>query len=113
MYTIQIILKQYQTCEEILYSFDVDSSCIGYNGLNFVYTRRFIYAYTYMMNTVNFDRLSTTYEYRLFKYLNRGFSIYIPDFDMKNINYENIKIIHNRIILDKITKFFSSIHRPY
>ena len=34
---IQIILRMYSTKEEILYGFDVDSSCIGYDGKYFVF----------------------------------------------------------------------------
>ena len=99
---IQIILRIYSTKEEILYGFDVDSSCVGYDGKNFVFTERFKYAFSNMTNTVDFDRMSPSYEYRLSKYARRGFSVYIPDFDISKVNFTNLTIIKNRITIDKL-----------
>jgi hypothetical protein len=39
-----------------------------------------------MMNVVNLSRASTTYEYRLVKYRQRGFHIYVPGMDKNLIN---------------------------
>ena len=81
----QIILRAYTTKSEIIHGFDIDSSCILYDGHDFLTTERFVYALTDMVNTVDFDRMSPSYEVRLRKYNKLGFSIHIPNFDYTKI----------------------------
>ena len=79
---IQIIKRLYRSPSEIIHGFDVDSSCILINHVGQVFaTERFIYATEKRCNFVNFDRLSPSYEYRLLKYLWRGYNIYIPQME--------------------------------
>ena len=85
----QIILRAYKTKSEIIHGFDVDSCCILYDGKDFLCTKRFVYALTDMVNTIDFDRMSPSYESRLRKYNKLGFSIHIPSFDYTKIK-ENI-----------------------
>ena len=78
---IQIIKRLYKSPSEIIHGFDIDSSCILLNFDSQIYaTNRFIYAFKNSCNTVNFERLSPSYEHRLGKYFNRGFDISIPQF---------------------------------
>lgn len=83
---LQIILRLYQTKAEILQSFDVDSCCIGYDGQNVLMTPRCLYSLSSMINMIDFDRMSPSYEYRLAKYMTRGFSVYVPDFNWLSVN---------------------------
>jgi len=81
----QIILRLYKSPSEILHGFDVDSCCLGYDGQKIWATQRAIFSLTHGYNTVNFGRLSPSYEYRLVKYATRGLSIFVPDFDQSKL----------------------------
>ena len=82
---IQIILRLYSSISEVLHGFDVDCSCMGYDSEGVWMTKRCAHALKYGINTVNFDRLSPTYETRLVKYAARGMSIYVPKFDVNKV----------------------------
>jgi len=84
----QVILRLYKTVSEILHGFDVDSCCLGFDGNTIWATERCIFSLTECYNTVNYNRLSPSYESRLVKYAHRGISIYIPGFNRKNVNNE-------------------------
>lgn len=88
---IQIILRLYRTKAEILHGFDVDCCCVGYDGTEILATPRALFAIENMINVVDFDRMSPTYELRLSKYMLRGFAIYIPGFDPSLIQKDSIK----------------------
>jgi hypothetical protein len=88
---IQFILRLYSSPSEIIHGFDVDSSCILRTFDNKFYaTERFLYSYINQQNTLNFTRLSPSYEYRLYKYFKRGYDIYIPccKYLKDNINFD-------------------------
>jgi hypothetical protein len=75
----QIIKRIYRSPSEIITGFDVDSCCILTNMDGEIYTtERGYYAIQKGYNTINFERLSPSYEYRLMKYNKRGFGIWIP-----------------------------------
>lgn len=78
--TVQFILRIHRCPSDIIHGFDIDSTCILYDFLtnSFYMTKRFIYSLENRMNTVNFEKLSPTYEYRLSKYLHKGFDIFVP-----------------------------------
>lgn len=86
--SIQLILRLYNTPSEILHGFDVDSCCVGYDGKKFWATERALHSLKYSTNTVNFGRLSPSYEYRLSKYATRGLMVYVPDLQSKRVNKE-------------------------
>jgi len=79
MRSIQIIKRLYTSPSQIIHGFDVDSCCIlsTLDGNVFI-TERGSYALRTGYNTLNFDRLSPSYEYRLMKYNRRGFGLWIP-----------------------------------
>ncbi|KAG8950958.1 hypothetical protein FRC04_007022 [Tulasnella sp. 424] len=76
---IQIILRIYQSPAEILAGFDVDSTCIGFDGTRVVAAPRAVLALMTQCNRVAMDRRSPSYEVRLAKYAGRGFEIHVPD----------------------------------
>lgn len=86
VFKVQIILRLYKTPSEVLHGFDVDSCCVGYDGKKFWATERAMYAFKHSTNTVNFGRLSPSYEYRLVKYAARGFGIYVPKLDGNRVD---------------------------
>ena len=89
--TVQIILRLYVTKSEIIHSFDVDACCVGYDGSHILLTPRALYSIQNMINIVDFDRMSPSYEFRLSKYMKRGFSVYTPELNPNNINIGQIQ----------------------
>jgi hypothetical protein len=85
---IQYILRLYHNISEVLHGFDVDCCCMGYDGTDIWITRRCYYALTRGYNSVNMNRLSPSYEYRLIKYALRGIPVYVPGFDRSKVNVE-------------------------
>ena len=57
-----------------------------FDGRQILLTQRCSYAIENMVNSIDFDRMSPSYEYRLSKYLTRGFGIYIPGFHTNRVN---------------------------
>lgn len=82
----QAILRLYRTPSEILHGFDVDSCCLGWDGQRIWMTQRALYSICNGLNTVNFDRLSPSYERRLAKYGTRGMAIQVPNFTRDRID---------------------------
>ena len=86
----QVVLRLYKTKSEILHGFDVDSCCLGYDSRLWM-TPRCKFALEHGYNTVNFERLSPSYEWRLVKYANRGLSIMVPGMKHEKINHVKIE----------------------
>lgn len=69
-----------------------------YDGKEIYLSNRCVHALKHHTNIVDFTRMSPTYEYRLYKYIDtlllisfiryykRGFDIYVPNLDMDKIN---------------------------
>lgn len=85
---IQIILRLYQTQSEIISGFDCDSCCLGWDSKSLFITYRGLYSLDNLTNTVNFDRLSPSYERRLAKYASRGIAVRVPNFDRSKVNVD-------------------------
>ena len=88
---VQVILRLYQSPSEIIHGFDVDSCCLGFDGDSVWMTHRAHYALLKGYNTVNFNRLSPSYEMRLVKYGTRGMPIKIPDFKRSKVDNNNLE----------------------
>jgi hypothetical protein len=78
---VQIVLRIYQNIGEILTGFDVDCSCVAYDGKQVYMAPRAIAAYMTQINQIDLTRRSPSYENRLSKYSHRGFEIYWPHLD--------------------------------
>lgn len=88
---IQIILRLYESIGEILENFDIGSCSVGYDGDEIYFSKRGVRAYETFTNVIEPEKRSTTYEYRLLKYWNRGFKIVLPDLDVKKLSTSNFK----------------------
>lgn len=88
---IQIIYRLYKSKSEILHGFDLGSSAVGFDGKKIYLTSLGKFSYEYGYNIIDLTRRSTTYEKRLLKYLERGFGIIMPAFDMNIIDLNYIK----------------------
>lgn len=72
---IQIILRAYHSIEQVISGFDIDCCSVAYDGTNVYAIPRFLRALATRQNIIDETRASTTYEYRLLKYMRRGFSV--------------------------------------
>ena len=99
----QFVLRLYKTPSEILHGFDVDCCCIGYDGKDIWMTERAYQSITNGYNTVNFDRLSPSYEYRLAKYGTRGMAVKVP---MLNNNLIDINMLEQDFLIENNTEKF-------
>lgn len=113
---IQIIIRLYSSKSEILHGFDLGSSAIGFDGKYVYLTSLGKFAYEFGFNIIDPTRRSTTYEERLIKYLQRGFGIIMPDFDMSVIDksdvHHNINTIidmpHMKVLVNNVS--FNKLH---
>ena len=77
-YKRQLIKRLYKVPHEIVHSFDIDCCAVLINRRGQIYgSKRFVYSLINGYNTVDFNYFSPSYEWRLIKYSNRGFSVYI------------------------------------
>ncbi len=84
----QFIFRCYKSISQILHGFDIASSAIGFDGKQLYTTKVGDFAFSTAMNIVDLTKRSPTYETRLAKYCNRGFSIGLPNFDMSKFASE-------------------------
>lgn len=81
----QIILRLYDSINDVLDSFDLDCCAVGYDGEQIVWTRRSITSINNRTINVDTSRFTESFNLRLLKYFNRGFDILIPKiFWLKN-----------------------------
>jgi ankyrin repeat protein len=83
---VQIVLRIYKSLSEILTGFDVDCSCVAYDGKQVYASPRAIGSLITQINRVDLSRRSPSYESRLSKYTRRGFEIYWPELDRSRID---------------------------
>ena len=83
---VQIVLRLYDSVSQIVTGFDVDCSCAVYDGKQVYAAPRAVAAFMTQCNTIDLDRRSPSYEYRLSKYSRRGFEIHWPLLDRSRID---------------------------
>jgi ankyrin repeat protein len=83
---VQIVLRLYKSVSEILTGFDVDCSCVAYDGRQVWAAPRAVAAFVTQINTVDLSRRSPSYENRLSKYSHRGFEVYWPLLERSKID---------------------------
>jgi hypothetical protein len=86
-----LIFRLYQSIGEILHGFDLGSSAVGYDGKNVYFTSLGKFCHEYSCNVIDTTRRSTTYEYRLTKYFDRGFNIVMPGLDINLLKTDYFK----------------------
>lgn len=79
---VQFILRDHLSIGDVLSQFDLDASCIAYDGKNFYANARGVRSLQTSVNVVDVSRTSITFESRLFKYYTMyGIGIAVPGFD--------------------------------
>ncbi|KAK4541342.1 hypothetical protein LTR36_008100 [Oleoguttula mirabilis] len=108
---VQIVLRIYRSISEILTGFDVDCSCVAYDGQQVWASPRALAAYMTQINTVDLTRRSPSYEYRLSKYAKRGFEVYWPALDRSRVDptifersFGRVEGLARLLVLEKLPK---------
>lgn len=83
---VQIVLRLYKSVTEILAGFDVDCSCVAYDGNQVWCSPRALAAFKTQINTIDLTRRSPSYENRLSKYSHRGFEVFWPSLDRSKVD---------------------------
>jgi len=79
---VQLIFRLYTSISEILHGFDLGTSAVGFDGESVYFTSMAKFAYEYGCNVLDTTRRSTSYEWRLSKYLRRGFGLVLPQLNL-------------------------------
>lgn len=83
---VQIVLRLYNSVSEILTGFDVDCSCVAYDGKQVYAAPRALSAYITQINQIDLTRRSPSYENRLSKYSHRGFEVFWSQLDRSRVD---------------------------
>ncbi len=91
---IQVILRLYSSASEVLHGFDLGSCAVGVTGdsegnLKLVTTSLGKFCLETCSNIIIPSRCSSSYLERLGKYLDRGYSIIMPNYDITTPNVSN------------------------
>ncbi|KAI0884918.1 uncharacterized protein GGS22DRAFT_148152 [Annulohypoxylon maeteangense] len=85
---IQVILRLYKSISEILTGFDVDCSCVAFDGKQVYSSPRGVTAIATRTNTIDLSRRSPSYENRLWKYRHHNFEVYWEALDRSRITID-------------------------
>ncbi|KKY16671.1 putative ankyrin repeat protein [Phaeomoniella chlamydospora] len=106
---VQIVLRLYQSVSEILTGFDVDCSCVAFDGSQVWATPRAVAAFMTQVNTIDLSRRSPSYENRLSKYSHRGFEAYWPLLERTRVDptifersFDRVKGLARLLVLEKL-----------
>jgi ankyrin repeat protein len=106
---VQIVLRLYKSVSEILTGFDVDCSCVAFDGQNVWASPRALAAFMTQVNTIDLTRRSPSYENRLSKYSHRGFEIHWPGIDRARIDptifersFSRVQGLARLLVLEKL-----------
>lgn len=109
---IQIILRIYDSPEEVLLGFDLNSVKCFYDGEKVMMTKLCYLAHLHHYNLADGDQQvfrTNSFERRLNRYLQRGFSIRIPGFDWKHVNATYLISRENSFGLELLLRKISGI----
>ncbi|OQV00178.1 Ankyrin repeat-containing protein [Cladophialophora immunda] len=106
---VQIVLRLYKSISEILTGFDVDCSCVAYDGRQVWASPRALAAFMTQVNTIDLTRRSPSYENRLSKYSHRGFEVVFPTIDRSRIDptifersFSRVQGLARLLVLEKL-----------
>ena len=106
---VQIVCRLYKSISEILTGFDVDCSCVAYDGQQVWASPRAVAAFMTQVNTIDLTRRSPSYENRLSKYSHRGFEVYWPVIDRSRLDptifersFSRVQGLARLLVLEKL-----------
>lgn len=80
----QFIMRLYNNRSEILHGFDIGASAVGYDG-EFYMTKRAKFCYETGHIIIDPIRRSRNYEQRINKYMDLGFRLIMPEFNLRGV----------------------------
>ena len=91
----QVILRLYDYTSEVLHSFDLGSCQIAYDGEEVFTTSAGLLALQMGINVLDLSRRRRSYEFRIIKYIKRGFSLVLPNLKPESTaNPLNLELSH-------------------
>lgn len=75
---VQIILRRYDSIEQLIHGFDLPASQIAWDGSRFYGTPLFAYSFKTGIQPIDPRRMSNTFDLRIKKYMNKGYGICVP-----------------------------------
>lgn len=101
IHKVQIILRSHEDIRDVFYDFDMHASCVAFDGKRTFFNEASFVAYKYMINMVDNERSKhVSYDHRIMKYYNYGFSVAL---DKKQLSPELIEHIESTPKLIKIS----------
>lgn len=85
---IQVVLRLYSTISEVLHCFDLGASAVADDGHQLYFTTLGKIAHERRLNVLDLSRRQASYEYRIAKYLEKGFRFAIPNVDVGKVFME-------------------------
>jgi hypothetical protein len=76
--TLQFVLRAYASISEILHSFDITAGAVAFDTRAVYMTTMSYFTFRYNLIIVDTTRRSTTFEYRLNSYFDKGFHLLFP-----------------------------------
>lgn len=92
-FDVQLIFKRFDTIADVLYSFDIPSCAIGFDGLKLYTTKLGDFTWRTKVNIIDLTRRSFKYDERLVKYFGRGFGILFPNLKADILKQDGVYII--------------------
>jgi hypothetical protein len=115
---VQIVLKRYRDIPHILNSFDLDSSCLAFDGKELWASPRGKRYLLSNCNVIDVTRQSTTFTKRLLKYYrNYDVDIALPNFDASRITLNKLNTSrlntrrHKNDLLDLLISYRNTLSR--
>lgn len=109
----QVILRLYNSISQVITGFDIDSCTAAWDGKRVYCTQRYIRALQTGYNIADPERQSTTYAYRLIKYLQRGFGIAMPGLELPIRKVSTTESTGVMRIIDRWTHFSKFVNDAY
>jgi hypothetical protein len=85
-----VILRLYESKQDIINGFDIDCCCVGWDGKDALIVPRCVTALSNKVNMVNLNIRGESYECRLLKYAERGFSIGVPSLESARLDRDHL-----------------------
>jgi hypothetical protein len=87
---VQVILRLYGTQAEVIHSFDIGACSVLWDGACVRFNRLGRLAFTHGVNVLDLSSRRASYERRLAKYSDRGYSLILPHLDMDKLRAKGL-----------------------
>ena len=96
-YEFKIKTKIYNSIIDVFTNIDLDCCCVGYCNGKLYGLPRFIRSLAYSGNLFDPEKQNQNYIYNLKKYINRGFTFYVPGIKKNDIDYNKDNYIVRKL----------------